>query len=365
MLSKIHTKGEGIMKGLKVIGVGLLCSAFLIGCSANKPVENAEVEKPEVDSVVETADNQKIQDLIARFQPIGDMPIPEDNAMTDEKIELGKKLYFDPRLSGNNKQSCASCHSPGAGYGDNLPKFIGFEGFNGPRNSPTIINAGYYSANFWDGRAANLEEQALGPIQAEGEMNSKLDQLVEELKQVPGYVEDFQKVFGEEITDKNIAKAIAAFERTITVTDTKFDRFLAGETDAMNEQEIAGAELFVGKASCISCHAGPTLSDQNYHNLGMEGDEGRFAVTNQEDDKGKFRTSALRGIAHTAPYMHDGSLATLKDVVDYYNTGGSAHPNKDPLMKPLNLTAEEVDALVAFMEAMSGENPKVDTPELY
>lgn len=349
------------MKALKWIGTGLLLTGLLVGCSSNKEVDNAAVEPPLEDSA---AVDQELQDVIAKFQPMGNIPVPADNSMTEEKVELGKKLYFDTRLSGNNKMSCFSCHATGAGYGDNLSTFIGFEGFKGARNSPTIINAGYYTSNFWDGRAGSLEEQALGPIQAEGEMNQNLDELIPELKAVPEYVDEFNQVFNEEIAAENIAKAIAAFERTITITDTKFDRFLAGETDALNAQEIEGMKLFAGKANCMSCHAGPTLSDNNFHNLGIEGDDGRFAVTNQEADKGKFKTPQLRGLSHTAPYMHDGSLATLKDVVNYYNEGGSAHPNKDPLMVQLNLTDEEVDSIVAFLESMSGEVPEVEAPKL-
>ncbi|HHY71655.1 MAG TPA: c-type cytochrome [Bacillus bacterium] len=350
------------MKALKWIGAVLILIGLLGACSSKEEgVNTLPTEPPLVESTVV---DQELQDLIAKFQPIGDIPVPADNPMTEEKVELGKKLYFDPRLSGNNKLSCFSCHATGAGYGDNLPTFIGFEGAKGTRNSPTIINAGYYTSNFWDGRAGSLEEQALGPIQSEVEMNQNLDELVAELSAVPGYVDEFNKVFNEKIIAENIAKAIAAFERTITITDTRFDRFIAGETSALNEQEIEGMKLFAGKANCMSCHAGPLLSDNNFHNLGIEGDDGRFAVTNQEADKGKFKTAGLRGVAHTAPFMHDGSLATLKDVVNYYNKGGDNHPNKDPLIQPLNLTDGEVDSLVAFLESMSGEVPVVDAPEL-
>lgn len=360
-MRSIKQKGVVTMKALKWIGTGLFFTGLLVGCSSNEGVTNSAIEPPVEESA--TID-QELQDVIAKFQPIGNIPVPDDNPMTEEKVELGKQLYFDTRLSGNNKLSCFSCHATGAGYGDNLPKFIGFEGHEGARNSPTIINSGYYTSNFWDGRAGSLEEQALGPIQSEVEMNQNLDELVTELRAVPGYVDQFNQVFNEEIVAENIAKAIAAFERTITITDTRFDRFLAGETEALNAQEIEGMKLFAGKANCMSCHAGPTLSDNNFHNIGLEGDEGRYAVTNQEADKGKFKTPGLRGVSHTGPFMHDGSLATLKDVVNYYNDGGSNHPNKDPLMQPLNLTDEEVDAVVAFLESMSGEVPVVDAPEL-
>ncbi|MFO1442706.1 cytochrome-c peroxidase [Bacillus sp. Bva_UNVM-123] len=350
---------------MKKISIFLLVLVLsILGACSNKE-EAAKPENKNEDAVVEEdVVDKELEEAKAKFEVLGAMSIPEDNPMTDEKIELGKLLYFDPRLSGNNVQSCMSCHAPGAGYGDGMAKFIGFEGFNGPRNSPTIINSGYYKENFWDGRAGSLEEQALGPIQSEVEMNQNLDELVTELNAVPAYVEKFDSVFNEQISADNIAKAIAAFERTIVITDTAFDRYLQGEEDAISAEAKEGMKLFAGKAGCISCHAGPLLSDHNYHNLGMSGDDGRSAVTGNEEDKGKFRTSGLRGVAHTAPFMHDGSLETLKDVVDYYNVGGGDHANKSVLMKPLNLTDGEVNSLVAFLESLSGELPKVETPEI-
>ncbi len=350
---------------MKKMGLFLLILAFAIlgACSnnegASKP-ENEGVSKPENEGAVDS----ELEEAKAKFEVLGAMTIPEDNPMTDEKIELGKLLFFDPRLSGNNVQSCMSCHAPGAGYGDGMAKFVGFEGAKGARNSPTIINSGYYEENFWDGRAGSLEEQAVGPIQSEVEMNQNLDELVTELNAVPAYVEKFNSIFDEQISADNIAKALAAFERTIVISDTAFDRYLQGDDDAISAEAKEGMKLFVGKASCITCHSGPLLSDHNYHNLGMTDDDGRFAVTENEEDKGKFRTSGLRGIGHTSPYMHDGSLETLKDVVNYYNVGGGVHPNKSDLMNPLDLTESEVDALVAFLESLNGELPKIDTPEL-
>ncbi len=335
----------------------------LLGACSNKDEATSGKKDDEV-AVGEDVIDTELEEAKAKFEVLGAMSIPEDNPMTDEKIELGKMLYFDPRLSGNNVQSCMSCHAPGAGYGDGMATFVGFEGFVGPRNSPTIINSGYYNENFWDGRAGSLEEQALGPIQSEVEMNQNLDELVVELNAVPTYVEMFSNVFNDQISADTIGKALAAFERTIVVTDTAFDRYLQGEEDAISAEAKEGMKLFVGKAGCISCHSGPLLADQNYHNLGMGGDDGRFAVTGNEEDKGKFRTSGLRGVAHTAPFMHDGSLETLTDVIKYYNQGGGDDANKSPLMNPLNLTESEEKALVAFLDSLSGELIKVETPEL-
>ncbi|MFE8703143.1 cytochrome-c peroxidase [Cytobacillus sp. FJAT-54145] len=354
-----------MMHKLKLIVPFVFAIFVLVACNTSDDVSTEEEPKEnDKEQTEEVTVDQELEEAKNRFVALGAMPIPAENPMTDEKIELGKQLYFDARLSGNNKLSCASCHAPGAGYGDGLATFIGFEGFEGHRNSPTVINSGYYEEYFWDGRAGSLEEQALGPIQSEVEMNQNLDELITELNSVPGYVDSFDHVFSEQITADNIAKAIAAFERTIVVTDTAFDRYLQGEEDAISVEAKEGMKLFAGKANCISCHAGPLLSDHNYHNLGMGGDDGRFAVTGNENDKGKFRTSGLRGVAHTAPFMHDGSLATLQEVVEYYNTGGGAHPNKSVLMQPLSLSETEVSALVAFLESMSGELPMVKKPDL-
>lgn len=336
---------------------------LLAACSSDEAEKTESAEK-ETETTV-SADEKAIASAKAMFQQVGEVSVPEDNPMTDEKVELGKRLFFDSRLSGNNVQSCSSCHQPQAGYGDNLSTFIGFEGFKGHRNSPTIINAAHYAENFWDGRAGSLEEQAQGPITAAGEMNQDLEELVAELKAVPEYVTDFQTAFGEEITKENILKAIASFERTILINDTAFDKYLAGDEKAISEEAKKGMVLYTGKASCIVCHTTPTLSDGKYYNLGISGDEGRFAVTNNEADKGAFRTPGLRGVTHTGPYMHDGSLATLKDVVDFYNKGGGEDANKSNLIQPLNLTDEEVNQLVAFLETLGGEAPIVEAPKAY
>lgn len=351
------------MRKLQLLLVLLLFAFLLAACGGSQASEEPEEkEEPKTEETAEV--DEELESAKAMFQPLGEIPVPEDNEMTDEKIELGKKLFFDPRLSGNNELSCASCHAPGLGWGDNRPTFVGFEGAEGTRNSPTVINAGYYEENFWDGRAGSLEEQATGPITSEVEMNQDLDELVEELKAVPEYVDEFENVFNDQITADNIAKAIAAFERTIVITDTAFDQFLAGDDDAISDEAKEGMKLFVGKAQCITCHSGALLSDQQYHNLGIEGDEGRFAVTGNEEDKGAFKTPGLRGVKYTAPYMHDGSLETLEDVIKFYNDGGGNDPNKSELIKPLGLTDEEIGYLVAFLESMSGEEPTVETPTL-
>jgi len=338
--------------------IGLL--AMLTGCSGEKEATAPEAAKENKTAAADPLDEK----LRKSFQPLGEMPVPADNEMSEAKVELGKQLFFDPRLSGHNKSSCATCHAPGQGWGDGLAKFATFTNGEGPRNSPTVINSGYYTANFWDGRAKSLEEQALGPIQSDKEMNQPLDGLIAELQAVPGYVEGFKSVFGSAVTAENVAKALAAFERTVVIRDSKFDKYLAGDLNALTAQEKKGGEVFLGKGSCASCHTGPNLTDNAYHNLGHSGDEGRYAVTKKEEDKGRFRTPGLRGLSYTKPYFHDGSAKTLEDVVEYYDKGGEAGANKDPLMKPLGLTAEEKANLVAFLKAMDGTNPTTAAPKI-
>jgi cytochrome c peroxidase len=233
----------------------------------------------------------------------------------------------------------------------------------------SLMLASYYTTNFWDGRAASLEEQALGPIQNPDEMNQPLDELKVELSAIKGYQDRFNAAFEDGITEQNIAKALAAFQRQIVVKDTPYDRFLEGDTEALTKQELRGLRLFTGKAFCVTCHNGPNLSDNNFYNIGINTeDKGRQAVTEQEEDLGRIRTPGLYGISHTAPYMHDGSLATLEDVIDYYDRGGDYHPNKSffirKFMSPIGLTEEEKADLLAFLKTLGGEPPTFTKPEL-
>lgn len=355
----------------------LLVSIALVACSSSKdtaapkqkepdaPAEQSATEEPKEE---ENALDAVIDRLLSNnlLVPLGDIPIPADNPMTPEVLELGHILYFDPRLSGNNEISCMTCHIPELGYGDARPTFETFDGGDGPRNSPTVINSGYYTSNFWDGRAASLEEQALGPIQDPGEMNQPLDELLVKLTAIKGYPELFEAAFGTpEITADRIGKAIAAFERQIVVKDTPYDKFLQGDRTALTGQEIRGLDLFAGKASCITCHQGENLSDNKFHNIGVEhGTPGRKAVTGDASDDGAIRTPGLYGITHTAPYMSNGSLATLEDVIDYYNRGGDNHPNKSGLINPLNLTDDEKADLLAFLKSLGGQPPIFTKPDL-
>ncbi|WKZ19515.1 MAG: cytochrome-c peroxidase [Candidatus Jettenia sp. CY-1] len=302
---------------------------------------------------------------ISKFPPIGPLPpvtIPADNPQTPAKIELGKKLFFEPRLSGNNWISCATCHNPALGFADGLPRFIGGPtAKEGGRHSPTIINCAYNEFQFWDGRASSLEAQAIGPMQNPDEMFETLDNAVRKLSAFPDYVRAFKDVFGTGVTVDGIAKAIAAFERTIVYANSPFDRYMQGDVNAMNESAKKGMVLFNGKAECIICHNGPNFTDGKFHNIGVPADGpvkedlGRYNVTKNESDKGAFKTPTLRNIAETAPYMHDGFFPTLFEVVQFYNVGGGRSENKSPHIHSLRLTPEEVNDLIEFLKALTGE----------
>ncbi len=299
------------------------------------------------------------------FPPIGPLPpvtIPANNPQTKAKVELGKKLYFDPRLSGNNWISCATCHNPALGFADGLPRMLGGPtSKEGGRHSPTVINTAYNEFQFWDGRAATLEEQALGPIQNPNEMFETLDNVVRKLSGIPDYVKAFQEVFGTGVTADGIAKAIAAFERTIVFANSPFDRYKQGDEHAMTESARRGMDLFNGKAECIKCHNGPNFTDNRFHNIGVPADDplkedlGRYNVTKNDADKGAFKTPTLRNIAETGPYMHNGFFPTLFEVVQFYNGGGGRSENKSPDIHALNLTPQEVVDLLEFMKALTGE----------
>lgn len=297
--------------------------------------------------------------------------VPADNPLTAAKVELGKQLYFDPRLSRDNTISCSSCHDPKKGWSNAEAFATGVRGQVGGRSAPTIINSAWSDLQFWDGRAKHLEGQALGPIQNPIEMDLTLEECVEKLNKVEGYREQFQKVFGTDVTSEGIAKAIAAFERTIISGDAPYDRFKAGDKKALSESAQRGMKVFFGKGHCSACHVGPNFTDTAFHNIGVGMDKekqdlGRFEVTKMIGDKGSYKTPTLREIARTAPYMHDGRFKTLDEVVDYYDKG--AHPNQwlDEEIFPLKLTPEERADLVAFLkEGLSSEKyPDVEPPKL-
>lgn len=297
--------------------------------------------------------------------------VPEDNPITAEKIELGKLLYFDPRLSADDTISCATCHHPQKGFSDGLPASKGINGQTGERNAPTVTNTAFNYFQFWDGRAPSLEEQAKGPIENPIEMGHTLEEAEAKIASIEGYQKYFKAAFGDEkVTIDRIAKAIATFERTVLSGNSPWDRYVyANEEDALSESAKRGLALFEGKAKCTRCHVGFNLTDGLFHNLGVgmdkdDPDMGRYEVTGEEKDKGAFKTPTLRDIQRTAPYMHDGSVETLEEVIELYDRGGEPNPWLDPKMEPLNLTEQEKADLLAFMKSLEGDWEPMEEPKL-
>lgn len=355
----------------------------------------------------EEIDSSKIHDEPFEIAvPVGLPPvasvIPAANPMTKGKVELGKQLYFDQRISKDGTISCASCHDPAKGWTDNMKTSTGIKGQVGGRNAPTVLNTVYGRSMFWDGRAPSLEGQAQGPIQNKIEMGDQsYKQIVERLRGISGYREQFLQVFGTEVTLDGMAKAIAAFERTALSGNSAFDKYGKFDPDkpetaealkALTESQKRGMVLFglrlhdddpfkvdaslLKKANCTACHAGANFTDEMFHNIGIGadaktgklGDIGRWEITpvgsKNPADKGAFKTPTIRDITRTGPYMHDGSEKTLEEIVEYYNKGGNKNPFLDADMKPLNLTDQEKADVVAFMKALTGESVTVVLPTL-
>jgi cytochrome c peroxidase len=284
------------------------------------------------------------------------IPVPADNPLTPAKVALGRKLFFDPILSGDRSVACASCHLPDRAFSGGEANSKGIGGQPTKRKAPSLLNRAYGTAYFWDGRAKSLEEQALKPIEDPTEMGAKLSEVIGRLEADKEYLGLFAKAFpGEDVSAETLAKAVASFERVLLRGDTPVDKFQKkGQRSAMTEEEIHGFWLFDSKARCWRCHGGANFTDESFRNTGVTWgkDDGRFAVTKDEADRGKFKVPSLRGIGITGPYMHDGSLKTLADIVDFYDKGGGENPHRDPAVKPLELTAEEKKSLVAFLKTL-------------
>ena len=296
-------------------------------------------------------------------------PAPPENIPNDARIQLGEMLFWDPRLSRKGSMSCASCHNPALGWSDGLPTAVGFDMQILGRATPTIINTAFNTIQMWDGRKADLEDQALGPIEAGGEMNLPLPEMVARLKGIPGYAPAFEKAYpGQGISEVTVARAIASFERTVLSTEAPFDRWRKGDEQAISARAKHGFELFTGKANCVACHQGFNFTDNGFHNIGVkdagEPDVGRFAQRKVKSMHGAFKTPTLRDVALTAPYMRNGQYKTLREVVEHYNRGGDVKDNLDINMVPLNLTTQECDDIVAFMESLTGAPRVVHVPML-
>jgi cytochrome c peroxidase len=289
--------------------------------------------------------------------------IPEDNPLTKEKVELGRLLFFDKRLSQDNTIACANCHLAKFAFTDGKPVSTGIRGQKGGRSAPASINRVFSSAQFWDGRAATLEAQSVGPFTNPIEHGfANYDVMMAKMMKIPGYRKLFMQVFGEDkITIDNVGKAIASFQRTVLSGNSPADRFDQGQEEgAISAAAQHGLILFREKARCTKCHSGFNFTDEKFHNLGLGWDDnkvdlGRYMVTKNAEDIGAFKTPTLREIARSAPYTHDGRFKTLEEVVNFYNQGGVKNPHQDPLIIPLDLTDEEKGDLVAFLHTLNGE----------
>lgn len=287
------------------------------------------------------------------------LSLPDDNPLTEAKVELGRKLFFDPVLSKDRTVACASCHDPSHGFASKDPRAVGIGSRRGRRNAPSLINRAYGAFQFWDGRAASLEEQALKPIDNELELGSSVADALKRLSDDPSYRTLFAKAFPDGITAPNLAQAIACFERTLVSGNSGVDRFVATEVTALDASARHGLWIFQSRGKCWKCHSGANFSDERFHNTGISWgkeplDLGRFEVTKKDEDRGRFKTPTLRNVALTPPYMHDGSLATLEEVVEFYDRGGNANPHLDGMVEKLELNAEDKKDLVAFLKALTG-----------
>ncbi len=305
---------------------------------------------------------ESLPQLPGDLAPLPEIQPPDYNPGTPAKIRLGRQLFFDKRLSYDRTKSCATCHDPSMGFADGKITSVMPLASNVARNSPSILNSGHFTSQMWDGRAATLEEQGVLPILSQGEMNMPDQQAVaERLNELIEYTPTFKEVFGARPTLNNVAEALAAYERTLVTENSRFDQYLLGNREALTDEEKQGLILFVGKASCNQCHNGPVLSDGLFHNLGLPAvkgdpeDNGRMRVTGDEADRRAFKTPGLRNVEQTAPYMHDGSIGSLEEVIEFYNQGGGPAPDRSELIFPLGLSVIEQAQLVAFLNCLTGE----------
>jgi cytochrome c peroxidase len=303
-----------------------------------------------------------MQELPVGLGILPEIKFPTDNPETAIKVELGQRLFFEKRLSGNGSMSCATCHDPQHGFSDGRARAVGSHGDVLARHTPTIFNAAYNSHQFWDGRAGSLEQQVVEPLTSNKEMSMTDEgELVARLDGDPVYHAMFHAVFGQPPDLNNVSKAIAAYERTVTTHRSGFDRYADGDKRALTLNEKQGLVLFIGKARCARCHNGPNFTDNEFHNTGIgSGDYGRFGVTHADADRETFKTPGLRNVTAHPPYMHDGSVGTLGGVIDYYDRGGNARKGKSPFIYRIGLSSSEKRDLLAFLKALGAD---ADSPK--
>jgi cytochrome c peroxidase len=350
------TNGRYLLVAFKIV-----LTAFCSGCVQNGIDSDSVSAKP-------------VGKVITIQSPLGlpPVPVPAENPVTAETIDLGRRLFYEKRLSSDTSLSCASCHNPSIWFADGRIHSIGVGGKTGTRNAPTLVNAAYAPRQFWDGRASSLEEQAGGPMANAVEMNQSYQITVAKLRADPSYRAGFERAFGPgPVTIGKIEKALASFERTLVSGNSPFDRYqYGGDKNALSPAAIRGLAIFRDeqKGNCASCHTigekYGLFTDGKFHNIGVgvnnEGnltDFGRYGETKVESEKGAFKTPSLRNIAKSAPYMHNGSLKTLGDVADYYAGGGNSNPYLDERIKKMHISGRERADLVTFLEALTGGEP--------
>jgi cytochrome c peroxidase len=344
------TRSADVWAGLVVGALVALCAVRAIGSPPASSTRSTELEA-----------------LLEGYQRPATVPAPATNPITPQKAALGKVLFFDPRLSASGALACATCHNPGLGWSDGLPKGLGHMGTRLSRHTPTVLNVAYGEPYFWDGRAATLEEQAKGPLTSPKEMNMPAGDAEARLRAIPGYVEAFARAFpGRGISIDTIAEAIATFERTIVSGEAPFDRWVQGDNQAISDAAIRGFVLFNGRANCAVCHSQWRLTDDGFHDTGLtDEDRGRALIApGIEQLEQAFKTPTLRNINQRAPYMHDGSLPTLSAVIDHYDSGFVSRASLDSNMRRLGLTPPEKVDLLAFLDSLTSTDTPITVPVL-
>jgi len=341
-----------VLPGVVAAVAASICGAAIVGARPAGPEVRERVLAP-LDS----------------FRRSARVPVPADNPMTRARVELGKALFFDPRLSGSGAIACATCHQPALGWQDGLARAVGHHGAVLPRRTPTILDVAWAEPLFWDGRADTLEEQAKGPLSAPQEMDMPPGQAAATVQSIAGYRKAFAAAYpGEPITVETMARAIATFERTIVSGIAPFDRWLAGDRDAISPAARRGFALFNSpRTNCSSCHSGWRFTDDGFHDIGLPGtDPGRAKIMPDVPVLDHaFKTPTLRNIAERGPYMHDGSMPTLDAAIDHYARGFIRRPSLAPEMKAFTLTPGEKADLIAFLQSLSSRDPRVTAPIPY
>ena len=382
--------------GITVVVIAAIVMLMIGGDDAEAPIVTAS---PTPSAVVESfVPLTPFQVRVLSFDVLEPVELPQDNPFSEAKSELGRLLFFDPRLSANSAVSCASCHQPDRGWGDGLALSFGYAGSVHWRNTPTVINSAYHPKLGWDGKALRLDIQAQGAMK--GAVAQNIDPVLaeERLRQIPEYVERFAEVFGPGGPwFEDASRAIAVFQSTLISRNVPFDRFMEGDESALSESAQRGLKLFTTDAGCSACHRGRLFTDEDFHALGVpapEGfsndpvrqiafryqlrargapeefyrtatdDPGLYLVTKIETDLGQFRTPMLRELGYTAPYMHNGAFDTLEQVIDFYDAGGGESQNLDPLLRPLGLSGQDKRDLVVFLESLTGDPIIMEAPEL-